>query len=132
MARNQDPSPKTLEKWGKRRPEMGPAERGQSEVYSSIMGGELSDFSEYVIGDLGEWTSVRIGTSPPKSTKQQYEEFRGHLSPKQRSKLDVLATVFENVQFYLRLDREGRRENLKRDIADEELRAVEGSSRRSS
>ena len=46
--------------------------------------------------------------------------------------LDALATVFENVQFYLRLDREGRKEYLKRDIADEEVRAVEASASRGS
>jgi hypothetical protein len=119
------PSSKTLEKWGKWRQDMGPAERGQSEVYSSITGHGLSDFSNYVIGDMDEWTSVRIGTSPPKSTKEQYDAFRDHLSPKQRTTLIALKTVFENVAFYLRLDCERRREILKRNIADDDLRAVE-------
>jgi hypothetical protein len=121
------PSPETIEEWGVWRSDMGPVERGQSEVYSSIMNDAFSDFSTYVIGDLGEWTSVRIGTSPPKSIEQQYDEFRDRLSPKQRSKLDALARVFENVQFCLDLGHESRKKFLERDITDEELRTVEMS-----
>jgi hypothetical protein len=114
------PSARAVEKWGKWHSDSNEEERARHEIYSSLIS-RHSDFSRYVVGDLAEWTSIRIGSTPPKSPKQLYDEFQNDLSPRRRAKFESMKTVFENVRLLLRLELQERKKILNVDLSDEQL-----------
>lgn len=118
------PSVEVLEKWGAWREKMPYAEWAQHAVYDSIMGKGLADFSRYVIGGLEEWTSVRLGSDPPITTKQQFAEFLGELNSRQRKMVEQFQVMIGNIQFCKRLSVEDRAKHFRVTHTDEQLEAI--------
>ena len=117
------PSAKTLEKWGKWHEGMAAAEWAQSEIYSSMRSG-FGDFSRYVVGDLDEWTTIPLGTVPPKSLKEQVEAFVDQLRPAQRRALKQFEMISHNAEFYRRLPHAEREETFGHPLTNDQLDAV--------
>lgn len=114
------PTKATLEKWGERPKDKTDADWVQREVYSSVMS-DWSDFSRYVIGDLMEWSTIRLSTAPPKSVKEQFDEFIAQLRPAQRKKLETYQTVTANVQYFCSLSAEDRVKHFKDQVTETDL-----------
>ena len=76
------PTEKVLKKWGNFKDRMSEEERAQWLIYWGVTDRHFSDFGKHV-GDLTSWTNVRLGTHPPKTTKERFDEFVGKLSRKQ-------------------------------------------------
>jgi hypothetical protein len=118
------PDSQSLAKWGEWRKGEPDADWAQREVYSSVMGNGLSDFSHYVIGDLHEWTSVRLGVKPPQTVKEQFDEFVTNLRPVQRKALDQFRIVSDNVRLCRRLSPEEQKEHFEGPFTDDQLNVV--------
>jgi hypothetical protein len=118
------PSAKVLEKWGERPKDRADAAWAQREVYSSIMESGFSDFSRYVIGDLMEWTSVRLGTDPPKTVKEKYNDFLNQLTQDEKKKVERYRLASAKVGFCRRLSLDERAKYFRHRFTDAELDAA--------
>lgn len=89
-------------------------------LYDSVMGG-LADFSQYVIGDLDEWSSERLD-EPHKQTHQElHDQFVASLTKSQKQAWDTYCSVQRNIDLYRRLEPERREEIFKRELTEAEL-----------
>lgn len=118
------PDAETLKKWGEWRAGIPESEWAQRVLYTSVTGDGFADFSQYVIGDLTEWTTVRLGCPPPRTAQHRYDDFVAALRPGQRKKLDTYRVVAENAHFCRRLTPEQRAEHFNHPFTDDELQAV--------
>lgn len=92
------PSAQALERVGKWRDDSPREQWALQNLYSSIIGDGLSDFSQYVIGDMDEWTAVRLGEQPSKSVAVRVGEFLARLTPSRRRAVNTYKAAFESVR----------------------------------
>lgn len=118
------PSARALEKWGERPDDKDDRAWAQQEVYNSIMGDGFSDFSQYVVGDLTEWTGVRIGSPPPRTLKEQHQEFLNQITPSQQEAVERYSKVSGDVRLYRLLNPEEVGTDSEPPLTDAELDAV--------
>src|SRR5262249_1914538 len=117
------PSEKVVEKWAKWHDEMSDEERGLNDIYSSVRS-EFSDFSRYVVGDLDEWTSVRLGTAPTKTVKEQVADFASQLRPALRKALKEFETLTRNAELCRQISPEERKQILQVELTDSDWKAL--------
>ncbi len=86
------PSARKVDAWCRWADEPTPEEAARRSLCYSVAD-ETSDFSRYVIGDLSDWSSIRITRIPPKTAKQKYEAFRDGLRGQSRNAFEALEVV---------------------------------------
>ena len=117
------PAASTLEKIGEWRDNLPPEQWALRDLYSSVMGKGLSDFSTYIIGDMSEWSSVQIGQQPSKPVKEQVANFIARLSVTQKEAVEGYQNTFKTVELIRHLDPKQQRKYFKRTFTTEELDA---------
>lgn len=115
------PDPEELESWGESKPDMPDAMRARVGLYRSVMGGAVSDFSDYVVGRLDEWSSERLDEPHTPTHKEMHDQFVDSLTERQRKAWDRYGNVRWGVDFYRSSTPERRQEVFKRQYTEAEL-----------
>ena len=115
------PSMKILEKtYYPRRPDSG-----YEGIYFSVY--DHGDFARYIIGTnhgMFSWSNELLGSIKKPTRKELYDDFYKKLTEKQRKALMDYEKFKSNIDYYMRLDAERRKEVLERTFTDKELEAV--------
>ena len=115
------PGVNELKAWSQWREGMPDVERSRLHLYHSVTGEGLSDFSEYVIGDLGGWSSEKIDEPHKPTHKELHDDFEKSLTELQKKAWNSYCTILQNIGFYHRLEPDRRREVFGREFTEEEL-----------
>ncbi len=86
------PDESELKAWGEWSEKMPQVELSRVHLYDSIMN-DMEDFSNYVIGDLLEWSPERLGESHKPTHREVVEEFERRLTPREKEAWDGYRNV---------------------------------------
>jgi hypothetical protein len=98
-----------------------PGSVSKAHLYASVMNKDMEDFSHYIIGELDEWSSERLGEPHRPTHKERHDEFVASLTDRQKKAWDLWCTVRENVDYYRRLEPERRNEVFAHEFTEAEL-----------
>jgi len=113
------PSAEVAKKIGEWSDKMPDGKLALAHLHRSIM--EREDFSRYVIGDLDEWTSVRIGQALPPTHREIFDQFKASLTTLQEESLLAFERLASNTLIFRRRGRTKRKDFSEDGLSDEQL-----------